>query len=309
MDEITVAAPASTANLGPGFDVFGLALDCFADIVSVTKTDKPGITITGDDIPTDPAKNTAGIVAGMMTRDLGLPGGLDISITKNVPVGCGLGSSAASAAAAAVAVNMLFDLRLDSNAIVKFAGAGEMASAGTIHYDNVAASAIGNFVLVKTDPLDIITVSPPRDLVLCVSIPLGQRDIEKKTEKARKVLPPSVSLRDHVYNMSNAAAMVSGFFTGDLKLIGSAMRDVIVEPARGRTIPGYDAVRRHAMDAGALGVAISGAGPSMIAFVSGARDAEAVSSSMRKAYDLLGLASRCEICRPAAGAGPLGDSG
>ncbi|MFB5648591.1 MAG: homoserine kinase, partial [Candidatus Nitrosomaritimum aestuariumsis] len=147
--KITVVAPSSTANLGPGFDVFGLAVNAFYDEITLTKTKEKKVSIvTADEIPTNPDKNTAGLVVKNMIKKFRTKDGIEIKIKKNVPAGYGMGSSAASAAAAAVGFDKLYGLKLDDNSLVEFAGIGEKASAGSIHYDNVAASVLGGFVIV-----------------------------------------------------------------------------------------------------------------------------------------------------------------
>ena len=161
---VKVRAPSSTANLGPGFDVFGLALDAFHDEITLTKKPWRGVRIlTADDIPKDPQQNTAGLVIKSMKQKFKIKSGIEMRIKKGVPAGFGMGSSAASAAAAALACNRLFNLKLDNKTLVKYAGIGEKASAGTIHYDNVAASLLGGFVVVKTKPFDVIRLEPPKD--------------------------------------------------------------------------------------------------------------------------------------------------
>jgi len=263
--KITVKAPSSTANLGPGFDVFGLAVNAFYDEITLTKT-KSGITIITDgNVPTNPEKNTAGLVVKNMKKRFKIKEGIEIKIKKGVPAGFGIGSSAASAAAAAVAFDKLFRLKLDGNSLVEFAGSGEKASAGTIHYDNVAASVLGGFVIVKTNPLDVIRIEPPGNLRMCIAIP--KIDVpKKKTKVSRGVIPKKIKLTDSILNLSNAAAIVAGFMKKDLELIGNSIKDVIVEPARQHMIPGFIKVKQNALKAGALGVTISGAGPSIIAF-------------------------------------------
>ena len=119
---VCVKAPSSTANLGPGFDVFGLALDAFNDKITLTKT-KSGIKIiTEDSIPTNPENNTAGLVIKNMKKKFNIKEGIEIKIKKGIPAGFGMGSSAASAAATAVAFDKLFKLKLDGNSLVEFAG-------------------------------------------------------------------------------------------------------------------------------------------------------------------------------------------
>ncbi|MGI0093765.1 MAG: homoserine kinase, partial [Nitrosotalea sp.] len=283
MKNVTARAPSSTANLGPGFDVFGLALDAYYDEVQITKQGR-GITIeSSDSIPLEPEKNSAGLVIKEMSKEFKIKDGLLIKIRKGVPAGFGMGSSAASAAAAAVAFNALFDLDLDQNTLVKFAGIGEKASAGSIHYDNVSASVLGGFVIVRTDPLDVIKIDPPKDLVLCVAIP--KIDVpKKKTQVSRGVLPQQVKLSDYVKNLANASAITTGFINKDVELIGHSIKDIIVEPARKHLIPGFDRVKTNALKAGALGVTISGAGPSVISFTSKFADHKKICKAMEKGF-------------------------
>jgi homoserine kinase len=298
---ITVKTPCSTANLGPGFDVFGLALDAYYDQIQLKKEGK-GITIQSfDSIPLDPDKNSAGVVIKEMSRKFKVKTGLVVKIQKGVPAGYGMGSSAASAAAAAVAFDSLFNLRLDPNTLVQYAGMGERASAGTIHYDNVAASVLGGFVIVRTSPFDIIRISPPKDLILCIAIPKISVP-QKKTEVSRKVLPQQVKLSDHVKNLANAAAITAGFMKKDVGLIGTSIRDIIVEPVRQHLIPGFDKVKTNAIRAGALGVTISGAGPSIIAFTSKSGNPKKIADAMKKGFATARIECITAICKPSKGA-------
>lgn len=300
MNSVTAMAPSSTANLGPGFDVFGLALDAFFDEVTLTKKMKGITIITRDVIPTSPQKNTAGLVVRYMKKRFGVKGGLEIRIKKGVPAGFGMGSSAASAAATAVAFNRLFGLNLDSNSLVECAAVGEMASAGTIHYDNVSASVLGGFVVVRTKPLDVIGISPPADLRLCVAVP--KLDVPpKKTAVSRAVVPKQIKLSDSVVNLSNAAAIVAGFVRKDSELIGRSIKDIIVEPARQHLIPGFVTVKKNALRAGALGVTISGAGPSVIAFGTKKSNLGKIAKAMKSGFASAGVDCSVIICKPAQG--------
>ena len=305
---VKVRAPSSTANLGPGFDVFGLSLDAFYDEIILSKTNKSttnrpwhGVRIlTNDDIPKDPQQNTAGLVIKSMKQKFKIKSGVEIKIKKGVPAGFGMGSSAASAAAAALACNKLFNLKLDGKTLVKCAGIGEKASAGTVHYDNVAASLLGGFVVVKTKPFDVIRLEPPKDLVLCVAIP-KLKVPKKKTKVSRAVIPKTVKLSDLTINLSNAANIVSGFLLKDSDLIGRSIQDVIVEPARKHLIPGFSKVKNNALNAGALGVTISGAGPSVIAFCKKSQNVKNVAKSMEKGFSSAKIDSDTIICKPSAG--------
>ena len=299
--KITVKAPSSTANLGPGFDVFGLAVNAFYDEITLTKT-KSGITIITDgNVPTNPEKNTAGLVVKNMKKRFKIKEGIEIKIKKGVPAGFGMGSSAASAAAAAVAFDKLFRLKLDGNSLVEFAGSGEIASAGTIHYDNVAASVLGGFVIVKTNPLNVIRIEPPENLRMCIAIP--KIDVpKKKTKVSRGVIPKKIKLTDSILNLSNAAAIVAGFMRKDPELIGNSIKDVIVEPARQHMIPGFAKVKQNALKAGALGVTISGAGPSVIAFSKSSSNLKKISKAMSKGFESTNTKCQIIICKPSKGA-------
>ena len=301
VSKITIKAPSSTANLGPGFDTFGLAIDAFYDEITLTKT-KNGITIiTDDNIPTNPENNTAGLVVKNMKKKLKIKSGVEIQIKKGIPAGFGMGSSAGSAAATAVAFGKLFKIKLNSNQLVEFAGFGEKASAGTIHYDNVAASVLGGFVIVKTNPLNVITIDSPMNLRMCVAVP--KIDVpKKKTKVSRGVIPKKVKLVDAVLNLSNASAIVAGFMKKDPELIGNSIKDVIVEPARQHMIPGYDKVKQNALKAGAYGVTISGAGPSVIAFSKNSFDLKKISTAMSKGFKSANIDCQTIICKPSKGA-------
>jgi homoserine kinase len=326
----TATASSSTANLGPGYDVFGLGLDAFEDRVKITTTrkrttmsnrSKKQITIKMSDeeerrgkrgrggeggggitIPSNPEDNSAGLVVKRMAEDFHIDYDLDINILKKVPTGFGMGSSAASAAAAAVAFDNLFDLKIDKTKLVEYAAEGEVASAGTKHYDNVSGSLLGGFVIVRTSPkLEFIRIEPPKDLVLVIAVPLIKVP-KRKTEVARSVLPNAVPLKSVVYNVSNASTIVAGFMSKDIEMIAKGIDDVIVEPARKHLIPGYDEVKRKATKAGALAVTISGAGPSIISFLKSNKDGKQVAEAMAAGFKQAKIESMTVICHPSTGA-------
>ena len=302
VSKVTALAPSSTANLGPGFDVFGLAVNAFYDEITLTKKKTSGISIvTEDNIPTEPEKNTAGLVIKNMVKKFKTKDGIEIKIKKNVPAGFGMGSSAASAAAAAFAFNRLYNLKLDGNSLVEFAGIGEKASAGSIHYDNVAASVLGGFVIVRTNPLDVIRIDPPNNLRMCIAVPKLQVP-KKKTKVSRGVIPKKISLYDSITNLSNATSIVAGFMNKDPELIGKSVKDVIVEPARQHMIPGFAKVKENALKAGAFGVTISGAGPSVIAFSKTSADLKKISMAMKRGFKSAKTECQTIICKPSIGA-------
>jgi homoserine kinase len=307
MKACSAAAPCSTANLGPGYDVFGLALDALEDKVKVSKTYPDGgrITIKNSDqaIPSMPESNSAGLVVKKMMQDFEVNDSTEIEVTKGVPSGYGVGSSAASAAAAAMAFNALYDLRIDRNRLVEYAAEGEVASAGTKHYDNVSASLLGGFVIcrVASGRMHFIRLEPPEDLVLVVAVPCLEVP-KRKTEVARSVLPKMVPLKDVVHNISGAATIVAGFALKDVETITRGIDDVIIESARKHLIPGYDSVKQNAISAGALAVTISGAGPSMIAFLKTNKNAKTVAAAMANGFKETGVESRTFVCRASKGA-------
>ena len=301
ISSVTVKAPSSTANLGPGFDVFGLAINAFFDEVTLTKKQNGVTIITEDNIPSDPNSNTAGLVVKNMMKKFKIKGGIEIRIKKGIPAGFGMGSSAASAAAAAVAFDKLFKLKLGKNSLTEFAGSGEKASAGSIHYDNVAASVLGGFVIVKTNPLEVISVEPPMDLRMCIATPKISVP-KKKTKVSRKVIPEKIKMTDSTLNLSNASMIVAGFMKKDSKMIGNSIQDVIVEPARQHMIPGFSKVKQNALKAGAMGVTISGAGPSVIAFATKSSNLKKICNAMSKGFASASTECTVIICVPSKGA-------
>ena len=301
---VTVRAPCSTANLGPGFDVFGMALDAFYDEVTVTKKPKSfGIKIvSSDDIPLDPKKNTAGIVAMEMKKDYKIKDGLEIMIEKNVPAGYGMGSSAASAAGCAIAIEKLFSLKMTVSELMEYAASGEVASAGTIHYDNVAASLFGNFVVVDPWRPYWWSFPVPKGLKLVVAIPKIKVP-KQKTKASRGVLPKNVKFSDAMDNMASAVSIVAGITEGDAWDFASNIDfDKIITPARKKMIPGSDKVVRYAQAApagGPISVTISGAGPSVIAFCDG--NEKGIGEAMKKGFKSAKVDCEIIICKPSKG--------
>jgi homoserine kinase len=311
LDQIRVEAPASSANLGPGFDVFAIALDTPKDTVSLrfssggrTASVKMG-KMTGLDVPKSEAENGASIVCLEMARKLGVKGEIVVDLDKRVPIGMGMGSSGASAAAAAVAMNELLGRRLSNDELTFYAGKAEGATSGSRHYDNVAASILGGFVVVRGgggERPSAVRFDPPAGLALCVANPVVNLP-GRKTEYARSLLPKSVALETLVANVANASLVVAGFAKKDIKLIGRGMNDRVVEQARKSMIPGFDRVKSNALDAGAEGVCISGAGPSMLAIVDKKRSQpKKVLEAMKAAFAKEGVKSSGYVTRVGRGA-------
>jgi homoserine kinase len=297
----------STANLGAGFDVFGLALNRYSDTVSarITLGKKIRIIVRGREshnIPVEVKKNSAGPPALELAKKAHLNRGLEIIVEKRVPQGLGLGSSGATAAACTKALDALLDLRLSNDELVKVASLGEKAVAGTAHADNVAASLLGGFTIVYDNPIRTISLKPPADLAAVVVTPqLPVRS--EKTRKARKIIPDKINVKKAVLNVGRASAMAAAFAQGDIRMIGTGMNDEIAEPYRQHLIPGYQDVKRMGLEAGAAGVSISGAGPSLVALVDGNNhEPRLVAQAMVKTFARNNVRSTSFLARPAHGA-------
>ena len=288
---VTVFAPATVANLGPGFDVLGLALADPGDTVTAQRIDH-GVRIRavhGDHgaLPLEPTRNTAGIAAASVLRRGGADCGVELELTKGMPLGSGLGSSAASAAAAAVAANTFCPQPLAMESLVEACMDAEAAVSGR-HADNVAPALMGGLVLVRCiDPLDLDSLPLPEGLVVTVATPA----FELPTRRAREALPQEVPLAALVRSSANLAGVVRALHSGDLELLGRSMVDAIVTPARAALIPGGSAAMQAALDAGAVGSSISGAGPSVFALCSSSAGAHEAAEAMVAAFGAAGLAA------------------
>ena len=307
LSQVTLKAPATTANLGPGFDVFGLALEYPTDKVTLTLGSEKGVRIrvTGvqaETISTVPERNTAGVVANYMIKEFQLKTGLRIQIDKGIWPSKGLGSSAASASAVAFGLNKMFDLNLNNEQLVKASAKGEVASAGSEHADNVSATICGDFVILRSyNPLEIVNLKAPVDMEVSAAFP-HMVTPPHKTQRARSVVPKMIPIEKMVRNVGNAAAMVSGFASGNVDLIGRSMSDAIVEPARASLIPGYQQVKEKALKAGACGVAISGAGPAMLAVVNKKNgDSAKVAAAMKEGFRSAGFEATAFATKPGRG--------
>ena len=304
---VTALANCSTANLGAGFDVFGLALAKYSDRVRVRTKRSKGITIRGlgpygKELPRSTDKNSAGPPAKTLLERSGQRIGVDIIIEKNVPPGLGLGSSGATAAACAKAMDYLLKLHLPDNELVQTAGLGEAAVSGSAHFDNVGASLLGGLAIAYGQPLRVASVNPPANLSIVVVSP-KVRIPRNKTGIARRLVPRKIGTKNALLNVGRASAMALGFAKGDIDLIGSGMEDAIAEPHREMLVPGYKAAKTAALNMHASGVAISGAGPSVIAMVDRKKqNPEKIGRIMVREFSKYNVSSTFFVTRPAKGA-------
>lgn len=287
MEHVKVFAPATVANVGPGFDVFGFALEGVGDTVKAQKMAKKGVWITritgdGGKLPLEAEKNAASAVIVKMLRAADADFGVVMEIQKGIPLESGMGSSSASSVAGVVAANALLGKMFTDAQLLDFCRFGESVACGTGHADNVAPALFGGFILIRKDGSEeIVRLKVPgfwRAVVVHPRISLSTRE-------ARRVLPVKITLEKHTGNLSNAAAIIAALANRDLGLFGRAMMgDDIVEPARQGLIAHYREVKEAGLRAGAAGVAISGAGPSVVAVTGDKALASKIGKAMAEAW-------------------------
>jgi len=296
---VTAFAPATVSNVGCGFDVLGFALDAPGDRVSAAFTAAPGVTIERIDgdhgrLPREAERNTAGVAALALVAAIGERRGIALTIEKGLPLASGLGGSAASAVAAVVAVDALVGANAPLATLMACALEGERLGAGSAHPDNVAPALCGGFVLVRQpSPPDIVRLPVPDGLTAVVVHP----DLEIETARARALVGDSVPLATAIRQWANMGALVDALHRSDFELIGRALEDAVAEPRRAALIPGLTAIKRAAMNAGALGCSLSGSGPSVFALCRRPQDARAVAVAMTAAVRQSIGASRAYISR------------
>lgn len=256
----TVRAPASSANLGPGFDSLGLSVPLHTTL-RVQAQDTTQVVPLGPELAGTPADESNYIYQAMqlVARRVGrdLPPAR-IEIETQVPLARGLGSSAAALVAGIVAANELLGRPLDDEAVLDVAAREEG------HPDNVAPALFGGIVVATLDKLGThyIRLDPPAHLGVTVLIP----DFELSTSKARAVLPKEYSRADAVHALSHSALLAAALSVGRLDLLRHAMQDYIHQIWRAPLVPGLSDILDDAHKHGALGAALSGAGPTVLCF-------------------------------------------
>jgi homoserine kinase len=283
-NEIKIFSPATVANVACGFDVLGFCLDNKGDEMVIRKVSEKGIRIThieGYDLPFETAKNVAGVSALAMYEHAKPDCGFEIEIYKKIKPGSGIGSSAASAVGSVFGMNELLGKPYNKTQLTYFAMKGEALASKSEHADNLAPALFGGFTLVKsTLPLDILQIPTPKELYATLIHP----QIEIKTADAREILPKEVPLKDAIAQWANVGSLIHALHTSDYSLIHRSLQDIIVEPFRKQLIPYFDDVKYAALEAGALGCAISGSGPSIFALSKGKEVAENVERAMQSMY-------------------------
>ncbi|MCY9516559.1 homoserine kinase [Paenibacillus apiarius] len=277
-DGVLVRVPASTANLGPGFDTLGMALHLHLWI-AMKPAETTVIRLHGSElagIPTDES-NLIYRVAHSVFRAAGVEGRpLEMDVYSEIPLTRGLGSSASAIIGGLYAANALIGHPLSQEQLFN------MATLIERHPDNVGASLFGGIIAAAWDgeQTEHIRIEPHGDLSTVVAIPQFQLE----TKMARNVLPAHVSLADAVFNISRSSLLVAALSSGQLHVIATAMRDRLHQPYRASLIPGMPRILDEAPGHGALGVALSGAGPTLLAFTDKRRSNASLVSYMKETF-------------------------
>jgi homoserine kinase len=289
----TVFAPGSIGNVGPGFDVLGLAVGGeLGDRVTVelTEGDAQIVEITGVDadlLPRDPLRNAASIAATAWLRAHGDSRNALTSIHKGLPLSGGLGGSAASSVAGAYAAALAMGMTPAAPELIAAAFAGERAVAGR-HLDNIAPCVLGGLALVRClDPVDALRLPVAAEWSLVLVTPEARID----TKAARRALADLCERGQWVQQMANTAGVMHAFATADGELLRRSFEDLYAEPRRSPLIPHFDEVKQAARDAGAFCCGISGSGPTLVAVVDGESRGRQVAMAMRQAFAEVGSAA------------------
>jgi homoserine kinase len=281
--QIIVRAPATTANLGPGFDSLGMALDLWAEVAISTEPAPAGFT-------PDPVELMAADAARRLCSRVGreAPGGLWAQYRARIPVARGLGASAVARAAGLLGANALLGEAVDREAILALGTELEG------HPDNMAAVLFGGLQVVVLDGETVVHagLAAPAGLKAVLFVP----EVEMPTDESRRALPTQLSRQDAVHNIGRAALLVAALAGGRLELLDVATRDRLHQPARAKIFPAMEPVFQAARQAGALAVFLSGGGSTILALAS--RDEETIGRAMAEAAAREGVGGETMITKP-----------
>ncbi|MBB3227983.1 homoserine kinase [Luteibacter sp. Sphag1AF] len=289
-DMASAQAFASVGNVGIGFDILGHCVAGAGDRADVRRIPEREVRIAAidgviTDLPLRPEENTAGAALLSLRHALDLPFGFELTLHKGIALGSGMGGSAASCVAALVAANELLDEPLSREALYPYALDGESVASGSRHGDNVAPMLLGGLVLSTHDRL--IRIPVPAQWHCALVHP----HYVLETRRARAALAGSYELGQFVTQSANLALVLAGCYRGEAALVREGLSDVLVEPRRAPLIPGFDRVKQAALDNGAMGASISGAGPSVFGWFEDAASAGRASLDMVAAFAEAGYAS------------------
>lgn len=299
VSQATAFAPASVGNIGVGFDILGHTIAGAGDRATVRKTAERVVRIaairgTTVELPLEAERNTAGAALMALREAQALPFGFEIELDKGIALGSGMGGSAASCVAALIAANALLDAPLSREALYPFAMQGEAVASGGLHGDNVGPMLVGGVALTSATRIVPIPVPPAWTCVLVHPAAVLE------TRRARAALQGSYELKEFVAQSAHLALVLAGCFRGDATLVREGLSDVLVEPRRAPLIVGFESVKRAALERGALGASISGAGPSVFAWFDTRDAAVPAAAAMQQAFRGAGFESDAFIS-PVAG--------
>ncbi len=290
-DGITVFAPATVSNVGPGFDLLGFALEEPGDIMEIRRNGTGRLVLineSGCRIPDDPQTNVAALAAAALLEEAGINEGFDLVFKKKINPGSGIGSSAASCVAAVTGLNLLLGSPFRTEELLPFAMEGEAAASGAWHADNVAPALLGGITLIRGyDPLDINHIPYPADLYCAIVHPA----LEIRTSESRKLIPSTVPLSSALAQAGNLAGLITGLITSDYGLISRSVSDQFAEPYRVSQLPGFMELKEQVLKSGALAFGLSGSGPSVFALTQGEEMAKKISAIMKAHFEAAGLIS------------------
>jgi len=275
-------APASLSNLGPGFDVLGLALTSPEEYVAIQLREDQEIHVHctgpyGARLPEDPSKNIALKAALAVREKQNAHTGFDLEVFKEVPPGSGLGSSGASAAAGTAAANEAFGGKLSISQMLAIAADAESLASGTKHLDNVAPSLLGGFVAVTNqEKPEVVSLRFPGDWSLAIVLP----HVTVHTSEARAVLPPSVPMNDALANVRNMVGLLKATEEANLEAFAHHLEDHLALPYRMALTPYLKDVQAAAFQATGMKLQISGSGPAVFAACPDVKSAEALCSAV-----------------------------
>ncbi|MCE2401798.1 homoserine kinase [Candidatus Poribacteria bacterium] len=276
--KVSARIPASTTNLGPGFDVLGLALKLYSTVTLETTGSSSEVVVSGvdvDKIPSTPEHIAFQAVQSVFQRSgVQQPKGLKLSIANGIPAIRGLGGSGTAILGGLLTANVLCGNPFSYSELLNFATAMEG------HPDNVAASLYGGMVISVQEGEHIHTIQLECDPTLHVVLAIPEFTLS--TQKARNILPKTVDFADAIYNISRSSLLVACIATGKLEMLSVAMKDKLHQPYRSTLIPGFDDVVDAATDAGAVSIALSGAGPTIAAYC--LNNMDAVGNRMRDVF-------------------------
>ena len=285
----TARIPASTTNLGPGFDVLGLALQLYSTVSLEITRSSTEVVVSGVDvekIPSTPEHIAFQAVESIFQRSgVQQPGGLKLTIANGIPAIRGLGGSGTAILGGLLTANVLCGNMFSLSEILNFATAIEG------HPDNVAASLYGGLVISVQEEEHIHTIQLVCDPALHVVLAIPEFTLS--TQKARDILPKTIDFADAIYNISRSSLLVASIATGKLDMLPLAMKDKLHQPYRSTLIPGFNDVVEAATSAGALSIALSGAGPTIAAYC--LNNMDQVGSRMQEVFNQHGIPCKIKV--------------